>query len=184
VKAVFVGLVRNLDRVLTGVSHTAYVISAAAVLLMALLTAVGVFTRQLLGVVVLDTPVIGELSVAVLTFLGLAWTFRLGRHVSAELVVVRLPRSWALVVDAVGLSVVLVALMISTILTGRYAYSALLFDEQILGIMRVSSFPFKALMPLGLGLLSLQVFRQIVLDLMALKDPSRAMPLQGTTAFE
>lgn len=143
-------------------------VSGAAIFVMAVLMAVNVISRQVFEHPFLDTVLLGELSVVVLTYLGLAWVYRLGGHVAVRILVERLAWRTRLWVEVAGLSVSLAGLAVAIYETWVFAYASLVLGERLRGIFRVDAFPFHVLMPVGLSLLSLEIVRTILVDLIAL----------------
>lgn len=161
-------LVRAADRLLSLVVHAAAIASGTSIFLMAVLMAANVVSRQVFDKPFLDSVLLGELSVVIMTFMGMAWVYRLGRHVAVRFLVDLLPwkaRTW---IEVVGLTLSLVALGIAVYETWIFAYASLQMGERLRGIFRVDAFPFHVLMPIGLGLLSLEVARAVALDVAAL----------------
>jgi C4-dicarboxylate transporter DctQ subunit len=156
-------------RLLLIASYSTGLVSGFAVLIMAALISAQVISRQVFHRVFIDTVQLGELAVVVMTFLGLAWVYRLGRHVSVRLLVQRLHWRTRLWVEIVSLSIALVGLLVVMYQAWSFAYSSLLLGERLRGLMRIDAFPFHVLMPLGFGLMSLEVVRTIVLDFQALR---------------
>lgn len=159
---------RAAERALTVVITIAAGVAGAAIFAMAVLMGVNVIARQVFNSPFLDTVLLGQLSVVVMTYLGLAWVYRRGAHVSVSLVVDRLSPRLRLGTEAVGLSLSLVGIAIAIYQTWDFAYSALEVGERLRGMYSVDAFPFQALMPVGLTLLALEIVRTIVLDLAAL----------------
>ena len=159
---------KGAERLLGFVILVAAAASGTSIFIMAILMAANVISRQVFDSPFLDTVLVGELSVVILTYLGIAWVYRLGRHVSVRILVDLLswrPRLW---IEVVGLSLSLVGLAVAINETWFFAHASLQFGERLRGIFRVDAFPFHVLMPIGLSLLSLEILRTIVLDLTAL----------------
>ena len=159
---------KNADRFLSLVIVGSAWVSGVAIFVMALLMAANVLSRQVFDRPFLDTVLLGELSVVVLTYMGLAWVYRLGRHVSVRILVDRFSWKIRLWIEVVALSVSLVGLAVAIYETWMFAYASLVIGERLRGIFRVDAFPFHVLMPVGLSLLSLEIVRTIILDLTAL----------------
>lgn len=157
------------DRILTVMSYTAGLVSGVAILVMAVVTAVQVVARQVFHRPLVDAVLAGELSVVVMTYLGLAWVYRLGRHVSVRIVIDRLGWRARLWTEVIGLSLSLVGLAVVIKQSWEFAHASLVLGERLSGIVRVQAFPFHVLIPIGFSLLALEVVRTIVLDLRALK---------------
>ncbi len=172
---------RAADRGLSLVIVIAAGVSGTAIFVMAVLMAVNVIARQVFNRPFLDTVLLGELSVVVLTYMGLAWVYRRGAHVSVSLLVDRLSRKTRLWVEVFGLSLSLVGIAVAIYETWAFAYAALQVGERLRGMFRVDAFPFQVLMPIGLALLSLEIVRTIVLDLVALMEakPERSESSPG-----
>ncbi len=161
-------IAKGAERLLGLVITCFAMVSGTAIFLMAVLMAANVISRQVFDRPFLDTVLLGELSIVVLTYMGIAWVYRLGRHVSVQVVVDRFPWKTRLWIEVVGLSVSLIGLIVVINETWFFAYASLQMGERLRGIFRVDAFPFHVLMPIGLSLLSLEVVRTIVLDLTAL----------------
>lgn len=161
-------IAKGADWVLGLTIRAAAVVSAGAIFLMAVLMAANVIARQMFDSPFLDTVLLGELSVVVLTYLGLAWVYRLGRHVSVRVLVDRFAWRRRVSIELVFLTLSLIGLFVAIYETWGFAYSGLQLGERLRGIWRVDAFPFHVLMPVGLALLSLEVARGIVLGVAAL----------------
>ena len=159
---------KGADRLLSLVILGFATVSGTAIFLMAILMAANVISRQVFDSPFLDTVLLGELSIVIMTYMGIAWVYRIGRHVSVYFLVDRLPwktRAW---IKVIGLSVSLAGIAVAIDSTWFFAHASLRFGERLRGIFRVDAFPFHVLMPIGLSLLGLVVVRTIVLDLTAL----------------
>ena len=172
---------RGADRLLGALIVCLGSVSGTAIFLMAVLMAANVISRQVFDRPFLDTVLLGELSVVVLTYMGIAWVYRLGRHVSVRVLVDRFSWRTQLWIEVAGLSVSLIGIAVVINETWFFAYTSLQMGERLRGIFRVDAFPFHVLMPVGLSLLSLEVIRTIVLDLTALAKsrPELARPAQS-----
>ena len=161
-------LAKGADRLLSLVILGFASVSGTAIFLMAIFMAANVISRQVFDSPFLDTVLLGELSIVIMTYMGIAWVYRLGRHVSVRFVVDRLAwktRAW---IEVIGLSVSLAGLAVAIDSTWFFARASLQFGERLRGIFRVDAFPFHVLMPVGLSLLGLVIVRTIILDLTAL----------------
>ncbi len=156
------------ERLLSLVIIAAAWMSGTAIFVMAVLMAANVVSRQVFDSPFLDTVLLGELSVVILTYMGIAWVYRRGRHVSVRILVDLFSWRLRLWIEVVGLSIALVGIAVAINETWFFAHASLQFGERLRGIFRVDAFPFHVMMPIGLSLLNLEVLRTIVLDLTAL----------------
>ena len=163
-------VIKGADRLLSLVVVAASGVAAAAIFIMAVLMAANVISRQVFDRPFLDTVLLGEISVVVLTYMGLAWVYRRGRLVSVRIVVDRFSWKTRLWIEIISLLVTLAGFSVAIYQTWLFAYASLEMGERLRGIFRVDAFPFHVLMPIGLSLLSLEIVRTIILDLTALVE--------------
>ena len=161
-------LARAADRLLGFILSACAVVSGGTILVMCVLIAVNVVARQAFNSPFLDTVLLGSLSIVVMTYVGLAWVYRLGEHVSVRILVDLLPWRMRLALKVVLLAASLVALGVAIYQTWGFAYAGLQFGERLRGMFSVEAFPFHVLMPIGLSLLGIEVLRSIILGIAAL----------------
>jgi TRAP-type mannitol/chloroaromatic compound transport system, small permease component len=121
---------------------------------------------------------LGGLSMAAISFLALAYTYREGAHINVDLLVTRLqPRARRVQhILTELLSLAVVALL--SWYTGKFVYESYLDHERFtLGVWTIPIYPFQLVMPVGLALLAVC----IALDLVTSRghpppDSSAVMP--------
>ena len=145
-------------------------VAGAAILVMAVVIGIEVIARQGFDSPFIETVLLGKLAMVILTYLGVAWVFRQKRHVSVNIVVRRLPLRAQLWVEVIALSFTLLALGIAVYETWSFAHTALYLGEKLIGsIFNLPAFPFQVMIPIGLGLLCLEIIRRIAEDIKVLR---------------
>jgi TRAP-type mannitol/chloroaromatic compound transport system permease small subunit len=101
--------------------------------------------------------------------LGAAYTLRRGEHVRTDFLYRILPVRWQGVIDALLYIVFLLPPLVwLTIVSGERAYHAWLIGERAMAsLWQPPVYPFRAILPLGLALLALQVLAEAVRSLFA-----------------
>lgn len=100
---------------------------------------------------------------------GAAYTLRQGEHVRTDFLYNRLSTRWQGVVDAVLYIVFLLpALVWLTITAAERTYHAWLIDERAMAsLLQPPTYPFRAILPLALALLAVQVVAEAVRSVFA-----------------
>ena len=161
-------LAKTADRLFGLLISTTAVISAGTILIMCVLVAVNVIARQFFNSPFLDTVLLGSLSIVIMTYMGLAWVYRLGEHVSVQIFVQHFSWRRRLCIKLFFLALSFIALCVAVYETWTFAYAGLQMGERLRGMFTVNAFPFHVLMPIGFALLSIEVARSIVFGIAAL----------------
>jgi TRAP-type C4-dicarboxylate transport system permease small subunit len=181
-KPTWAGPAKIADRLLTLLISATAIISGTTILLMCALIAVNVIARQVFNRPFLDTVLLGSLAIVIMTYVGLAWVYRLGEHVSVRILVDHLSWRKRLSLRLILLAFSLVALAVAIYQTWSFAWAGFQMNERLRGMFSVDAFPFHVLMPIGLGLLGIEVVRSIVLGLAALVQNRPELVDEGQSA--
>ena len=159
-------IAKILDLSLKAVSWLGAIAATIAVIAMACLTATEVIARQVFHNPFLDAVTMGELAMVIIVFLGIAWVFREGGHVSVSLVMDRLPHKVRAWISIASLSIGLTVVGVVVYQTWDFAYYNLILDGHIEGGgLSVPAFPFQVLITIGFGIFGLEMIRRIVINM-------------------
>lgn len=131
----------------------------AAVLVMAIMfsTAADVTVRQITGASIPGVVEYSEVLMVGLIFLGLAYAQRCGAHIGVDLVVQRLPARVGHVVASVGLMIAIAVVALMAWETLGVALQSFETREFRFGLVQVPIWPARALIPIGLVALLLEL---------------------------
>ena len=118
-----------------------------------------VFNRPIIG-----TYALAELAMVGIVFLGVGYVQSLKGHVNVPLLVQRLNPKTQLIVSIFGYLVGVFALSIIIWGSGQATWVAFVNGEATLGLVNFLIWPAKAIVPLGIGVLSLRLIVDIVKD--------------------
>jgi TRAP-type C4-dicarboxylate transport system permease small subunit len=124
----------------------------------------------------LDRPIYGVfemngLLVGIMIFLGLALTQQRKKHISVSLVSGRLPALARHIIALIPSITGVVFFTWLTYLYGLRAYDSFVASEVIPGIVKIPIFPLKFSMVLGIGLLTIQLIIDVVMEVRTLFKP-------------
>ncbi|CAN5309700.1 hypothetical protein BH23ACT9_BH23ACT9_07290 [soil metagenome] len=139
-----------------------------------MITVVDVIRRNLTGSALAGTVEYSELLMVSLVFLGLALAQRDKEHVAVNLVTSRLPRPVSRILRVSGLGIVLALLAWMTLETAKEAYRSFISGEIRIGLQSVRVWPARALIPIGLAALVMQLIADVVAA--AKGDPPATAP--------
>lgn len=148
-------------------------LSGAAVLVIMLITVVDVSSRQLIGSSVAGAVEYGELLLVALVFLGIAQAERTEAHVAMTIVTQKVRPRIAAGMRTFGYCVALVVILWMLWETSASALDSWSTGEYRFGLRRVSIWPARALIPVGLFLLSYEMIKRIITDMKILLRAGR-----------
>ena len=132
-------------------------VSGAMVIAIMLILVANVVMRALFTSSVQGSVEFSEVLLAFVVFAGLAYAQQSGSHVRTELVTSRLPDRIARPARVVGLLVAAAVLAWCTVATAGRGIEAWQAGEARFGVRSVPTWPGRLAVPIGLGLLSLEV---------------------------
>lgn len=132
-------------------------VSGAMVIAIMLILVANVVMRALFTSSVQGSVEFSEVLLAFVVFAGLAYAQQSSSHVRTELVTSRLPDRVARPARAVGLLVAAAVLAWCTVATAGRGIEAWQAGEARFGVRSVPTWPGRLAVPIGLGLLSLEV---------------------------
>jgi TRAP-type C4-dicarboxylate transport system permease small subunit len=139
------------------VSAVLAVLSAVSVAVLMFLVTIDVLRRSLFGRSVPGAVEIGELMVVAIVFLGIGYAQQRKDHVAINAFTARLPLRVATVLRLVGQVLLCVLVVWMIYASGRAAWQSFLTGEYRFGLLRVPIWPARAVIPLGLTSLLLEV---------------------------
>lgn len=149
------------------ISFVCSVLSTGLIVVMMFAVVIDVIMRWL------KTPIYGvyELQgvlVGMTIYLGLAKTQERKQHIGVSVLGQYLPRQFVHLISIPIYGICLVFFCWLTYIYGGKAYESYVTGEIIAGISRIPIFPLKLVMALGLGLLAIQLFIDLVKEIKAL----------------
>lgn len=155
------GGARLIDRILFTTSRYGAAISGLSVVAIMLATIVDVSSRTLLNRSIPGLIEISAFAMVIAVFPALGYTQRLGKHVSMTLVVEKVPKLIALILQSLGMLIVLGILIWMIYSTGVRSLTSLRTAESSFGTVSIPVGPFRAIVCLGLALFAAELVRSI-----------------------
>jgi TRAP-type C4-dicarboxylate transport system permease small subunit len=164
-----VALTNRANSSLKSVEKAGAAVCAVSIFVMVGLTTADVILRYLFNSPITGAYEIMEFLPVGVAFLSFAYVQRTRGHVGLEIVVPRLPRKAALILEIVGCILALGCLWAAAWQSGGEAWDAFVTGDYMGEIVRVPYWPAKSVVALGFGLLCLTLISIIVHDLVELK---------------
>lgn len=146
------------------------VLAAVLVVAIMLSTAADVAVRQITGSSIPGVVEYSEVLMVGLVFLGLAYAQRAKAHIGVDMFTERMPARLGHLVRAVGLMVAFVVLAVMAWETAQVAVTSFGNREFRFGLVRVPIWPARAIIPLGLVALLLELALTIWDELLGARD--------------
>jgi len=127
----------------------------------AFLVTAEVISRKLFAYALLDIVTLGRMVMLIIGFLAAGYTLRMGRHVAVEVVAQVLPKRLGWWIRIVADVISLLFLAVFTKLSFDFAWSSYLIGTESLALPGVPIWPFKVVVPIGLGVLTLELLLEI-----------------------
>lgn len=161
------GLIR---RVVSVISRTMAVLSAALVLVITVIIVADVSRRYLTGRSIPGVIEYSEVLMVAVVFLGLAFAQRNQDHIGVDLFLSKLPRRAGQFVKAVGLVIVSGSFLWMLWETGKVAQRSYETGEHRFGLAQVPIWPARIVITVGVFFLLVEIFFDIA-DLLRGRDP-------------
>lgn len=152
-----VAVVNAFIRVVQTISRLLSWFAGFAIIVMMVIIVVEVVARYGFNSTTGGSIEIGELLLALAVFASIAYGQQVGSHVSTSLLTDQLPPLVRTVVKLVGLTVVLVVVVWAVGATFERGMESFVSQEATFGIQSVPLWPGKLLLPVGLGLLAIEL---------------------------
>lgn len=139
-------------------------LAVAGIIFMALATVADVARRTFEGESIAGVLELGEVMMVAITFLGLAYAEYRGAHVSMTLVVRRIPRRIAAVINAAGLLLIVVVVAWMFLVTFDRAVESYAEGEYRFGLVQVAIWPARIAIVVGLAAYLIELVFRLVDD--------------------
>lgn len=149
-------------------------VATLAIFAMTLSTSADITMRFLVNQPILGVTELNELLMVFAVYLGIAYTQTMKGHVQMELVIEHLPKKAKLVLEIIVYTLVIVGFVFLIRSSGEQAIRAWTMQEYRFGSTRFPLWPSKALIPIGVSLLTLQLIIDLVRDVAKLVGYSAA----------
>jgi TRAP-type C4-dicarboxylate transport system permease small subunit len=156
-------------RIVGVISRVLAVISAGFIMVIMVIMVADVARRYFTGSSIAGVLEYSEVLMVAVIYLGLAFAQRKGDHIGVDIFTNRMPKRVAQIVEAAGLVVVSLALLWVTWETMQVAQQSVATREYRFGLSRVPIWPARIVIPLGISVLLLELFFDIV-DLVRGRD--------------
>ena len=156
-------------RVVGTISRVLAVISAGLIMVIMVIMVADVARRYFTGSSIPGVIEYSEVLMVAVIYLGLAFAQRKGDHIGVDIFINRMPKRTAQLVEATGLVVVSLALLWMAWETLQVAQQSVATGEYRFGLARVPIWPARIVIPLGISVLLLELFFDIV-DLVKGRD--------------
>ncbi|MFC2042003.1 TRAP transporter small permease subunit [Chloroflexota bacterium] len=154
--------------------------SAAALSILMFLTVIDVGGRAIFNKPLIGTHEISSSLLVVMVFLGLAYVQAQKRNIAIDFFLVRLSKKTQARMDLFSLFLCLAITILMVWTGGQQAYKSWVVGTVQAGSLHYITWPFRALVPLGCGLLSLRLFIQFMRQFALLRG-AKAMLADDST---
>ncbi len=162
----------TLEKRLRGVERTFCHLAAGLVFIMIFPTTVDVFLRYIFNAPLPEMFQLTEFMMVGVVYLAVAYVQQLKDHIKIEICTQWLPSKVQGGLDLFGCGVGLVICGIITWQTARMAWEAWDTQDYTMGIVQFPLWPAKTILPIGVGLLCLRLFLDLVIGIYLLGHPT------------
>jgi len=155
----------NIARAIERLNKAVAMVATLAIFAMTLSTSADITMRFLVNQPILGVTELNELLMVFAVYLGIAYTQTMKGHVQMELVIEHLPKKAKLVLEILVYLMVIAGFILFVRSSGEQAIRAWTMQEYRFGSTRFPLWPSKALVPIGVGLLTLQLIIDVVRDI-------------------
>jgi TRAP-type C4-dicarboxylate transport system permease small subunit len=165
---IILGIAERASKIISAISLGAFILAGLAVIVIAITIVVEVIARDLFNHPLIDIVTIGRMGMGIVGLLAAAFTLRMKKHISIQLVVDRLPKRMGKIVHLVGIIISFFCLVFLIWATFRLARFSQVQGINFEGLYTFPVYLPQMLVPLGLGLFALELLNTIVTDLYSL----------------
>ena len=156
-----------------GVVTTLSWVAAGIIMAIMLLTVTDVVARYVFGSPIVAVYEVVQVMLVGVVYLGLAYVQRVKGHVRVDAVTTWLPEGGQLSLNAFGYAVGALLMALVTWRSGIMAWEAWVTQDYTPGLIKVPTWPGRSLIPLGAGLLCIQLIVDVVDTLRSLAGESK-----------